>query len=175
MSIKASGAGGAPLSFSVRVQGHGSRFCFNKAGDHATNNVFFTIKPSGICQRCWSKKEVRRSHGYCKDFCSDPRELEVGLRRELFGVRELPFGLGPDSQAEGEKTQRFSSSRTPRRSAATSSSSKVTDAAEWIAAAVRNTQEQSVSVPTIRRREGAASPTFATYGGASRGVPPVLS
>jgi hypothetical protein len=63
-------------------------FCINVDRNHTSSGVYFQITQSGICQRCYCKKETLdgRSHGPCKHYSSPEIPLTKGLQTLLFGV-----------------------------------------------------------------------------------------
>jgi len=63
-------------------------FCINVNRNHSSSGVYFQITPTGICQRCYCKKESLegRSHGLCKHFSSTEIPLTKVLQTLLFGT-----------------------------------------------------------------------------------------
>jgi hypothetical protein len=61
-------------------------FCLNVNRNHNSSGIYFQIKPSGICQRCFCKKQTTdgRIAGPCKDFSSDEIPLSKILENTLF-------------------------------------------------------------------------------------------
>jgi uncharacterized protein (DUF1499 family) len=61
-------------------------FCLNVNRNHTSSGIYFQIKPSGICQRCFCKKSSidGRISGPCKDFASDEIPLSKILENFLF-------------------------------------------------------------------------------------------
>ena len=53
-------------------------FCINVNRNHTSSGIYFQIKSTGICQRCFCKKPI------CKDFCSDEIPLSKILQNLLF-------------------------------------------------------------------------------------------
>ena len=85
--------------FAVRVSGEGSTYCCNKGAEHTSNTCFFWISPSGVCQKCFSRKEVARTSGMtCQKFMSPMAKLPTSLRKALFPEAEEPkpdvFNIG---------------------------------------------------------------------------------
>ena len=69
----------------IRVHGTGSTYCCNKGSEHTTNNVYFWMSPSGVSQRCFSRKDVVGLTG-CT--CQKYRGKEVRIPHSL---KELLF------------------------------------------------------------------------------------
>jgi hypothetical protein len=66
-------------------------FCLNVNRNHSSSGVYFQIKQTGICQRCFCKKQTcdGRIAGPCKDFSSDEIPLTKVLENLLFpGTRK---------------------------------------------------------------------------------------
>jgi hypothetical protein len=63
-----------------------TNFCMNVNRTHTSSNVYFQIKPSGICQRCFCKKESTegRISGICKKYYSEEVKLTKNLSSCLF-------------------------------------------------------------------------------------------
>jgi hypothetical protein len=61
-------------------------FCLNVNRNHSSSGVYFQIKQTGICQRCFCKKQTTegRACGPCKDFSSDEIPLSKILENLLF-------------------------------------------------------------------------------------------
>jgi hypothetical protein len=68
-----------------------NNFCMNVNRTHNSSNIYFQIKPSGICQRCFCKKDTSegRIHGVCKKFFSKEVPLTKSLSNLLFDNIEL--------------------------------------------------------------------------------------
>jgi hypothetical protein len=66
-------------------------FCMNVNRNHTSSNIYFQIKSSGICQRCYCKKETidGRLHGMCKEYASKEISLNKILKKELFGTETV--------------------------------------------------------------------------------------
>jgi hypothetical protein len=62
-------------------------FCMNVNRAHTSSGVYFQIKPSGICQRCFCKKDTLegRLHGPCNSFSSKEIPISKILNAALFG------------------------------------------------------------------------------------------
>jgi hypothetical protein len=62
-------------------------FCMNVNRNHTSSGVYFEIKASGVCQRCYCKKESLegRLHGPCNTFSSPEIALTPQLKTFLFG------------------------------------------------------------------------------------------
>jgi len=62
-------------------------FCMNVNRNHTSSNIYFQIQPSGICQRCYCKKESihGRLHGMCKEYASKQIPLNNSIKKLLFG------------------------------------------------------------------------------------------
>jgi hypothetical protein len=63
-------------------------FCINVNRNHTSSGVYFQITSTGICQKCYCKKETLegRSHGMCKHFGSPEIPLTKVLQTLLFGT-----------------------------------------------------------------------------------------
>jgi hypothetical protein len=71
-----------PTTYVVYVD---CRYCMNKGAEHSSNNVYFVVGPSGVKQKCFSKKNVTRGRGVCcGKFESGVTQLPPHLKRELF-------------------------------------------------------------------------------------------
>ena len=66
-------------------------FCMNVNRNHTSSNVYFQIRPSGISQRCYCRKETTqgRCQGMCKDYSSKEINLTKTLKNLLFGEELL--------------------------------------------------------------------------------------
>ena len=55
--------------------------------NHTSSNIYFQIKPTGICQRCYCKRETvdGRLHGMCKEYASKETPLSNSVKKLLFG------------------------------------------------------------------------------------------
>lgn len=62
-------------------------YCMNVGRQHTSSNIYFQIRPTGISQRCYCKKETvdGRLHGLCKEFASKEVGLSSPLKKLLFG------------------------------------------------------------------------------------------
>ena len=62
-------------------------FCINVNRNHTSSGVYFQITPTGICQRCYCKKETLdgRCGGMCKHYSSPEIPLTKVLQTLLFG------------------------------------------------------------------------------------------
>ena len=62
-------------------------FCMNVNRNHTSSNVYFQINTSGICQRCYCRKDTTygRSQGMCKEYYSKEIGLTKILKKLLFG------------------------------------------------------------------------------------------
>jgi len=62
-------------------------FCMNVNRNHTSSGVYFQITPSGLCQRCYCKRETLdgRLHGMCKEYSSEVVPLSKILHNVLFG------------------------------------------------------------------------------------------
>lgn len=81
---------GSPKHFYVRIDGFGSSFCQNIAGNHNSNGIYFRIDSKGITQKCFCrcKTTARRLSGLmCKDFSSVCIPLPVELKKHFFGTK----------------------------------------------------------------------------------------
>jgi hypothetical protein len=63
-----------------------TNFCMNVNRTHTSSNIYFQIKPTGISQRCFCKKDSTdgRIFGICKKFTSKEVELTKTLCGSLF-------------------------------------------------------------------------------------------
>jgi len=63
-------------------------FCMNVNRNHTSSGVYFQIKPSGVSQRCYCKKESTdgRLNGPCTTFCSKEISISKILQNALFGI-----------------------------------------------------------------------------------------
>ena len=62
-------------------------FCINVNRNHTSSSIYFQIKPTGITQRCYCKKETTngRLFGPCKEFTSPEVKISPQFRTILFG------------------------------------------------------------------------------------------
>lgn len=62
------------------------KFCMNKMDYHAHSDVYFNITPSGIVQKCWSRKsrDDRPGATPCSKYASMPVRLSKGQKEVLF-------------------------------------------------------------------------------------------
>ncbi len=62
-------------------------FCINVNREHNSSSIYFQIKPSGVCQRCYCKKDTTdgRIAGPCKTFQSTEVPLTAYFKKFLFG------------------------------------------------------------------------------------------
>lgn len=62
-------------------------YCMNVNRNHTSSSVYFEIKASGICQRCYCKKESceGRLNGNCREYHSKEIALNKTLKSLLFG------------------------------------------------------------------------------------------
>ena len=62
-------------------------FCINVNRNHTSSSIYFQIKPTGITQRCYCKKETTngRLFGPCKEFTSIEVKITPQFRNILFG------------------------------------------------------------------------------------------
>ena len=76
-------------------------FCINVNRSHTSSSIYFQIKPTGITQRCYCKKETTngRLFGPCKEFTSTEIKISPQFRTILFGQLTLK---GP-----GRKTKKI--------------------------------------------------------------------
>jgi hypothetical protein len=81
-------------------------FCMNVNRTHSSSSIYFQITPSGICQRCFCKKESTegRLYGSCTKFCSTEIQLSKILKNILFGSKER-------TSKKGKKINTFNISR----------------------------------------------------------------
>jgi hypothetical protein len=58
---------------------------------HTSSGVYFQIKESGICQRCYCKKDstVGRLNGPCNKYASKEIPLTKTLQTLLFGLSSI--------------------------------------------------------------------------------------
>jgi len=66
-------------------------YCMNVNRNHNSSNVYFQISNTGICQRCYCKKDTTegRTNGCCKLYASKEISLSPTLKRLLFGQDNL--------------------------------------------------------------------------------------
>jgi hypothetical protein len=71
-------------SFYVEID---DNYCMNVGRNHSSSNIYFQIRESGICQRCYCKKDSTdgRLHGKCKEYSSKEIPLSKTLKVLLFG------------------------------------------------------------------------------------------
>jgi hypothetical protein len=62
-------------------------FCMNVDRCHSSSGVYFQIVPTGICQRCYCRKDTTegRSQGPCNVYASKSVSLSTILQKFLFG------------------------------------------------------------------------------------------
>ena len=67
-------------------------YCMNVNRNHTSSNIYFQIKESGICQRCYCKKETTegRVNGCCREYASKEVCLNKTLKKLLFGETNDP-------------------------------------------------------------------------------------
>ena len=72
-----------PQTYFVEVD---DNFCMNVNRHHTSSNIYFQVKPTGVCQRCFCKKETSdgRLHGSCKKFYSKEVTIPKVLINLLF-------------------------------------------------------------------------------------------
>ena len=80
-------------------------FCMNVNRNHSSSSIYFQITPSGICQRCFCKKDSAegRSNGPCNKYASSEIALSKILKNILFGPTE--------TTKKGKKINTFNISR----------------------------------------------------------------
>jgi hypothetical protein len=63
-------------------------FCINVNRTHSSSGIYFQIKPSGISQRCYCKKDTLdgRKFGPCTAFASEEIPMGKALQTLLFGI-----------------------------------------------------------------------------------------
>jgi hypothetical protein len=73
--------------------------------NHSSSSIYFQITPSGICQRCFCKKDSveGRLNGPCNRFASNEIQLSKILKNILFGPTE--------TTKKGKKINTFNISR----------------------------------------------------------------
>jgi len=66
-------------------------FCMNVNRNHTSSNIYFQIKPTGISQRCYCKRETidGRLHGMCKEYTSKEIPLNITFKNLLFGNEKI--------------------------------------------------------------------------------------
>lgn len=71
-----------------------SQFCQNVNRSHNSSGIYFQIKPSGVSQRCFCKKDTLdgRSSGPCKEYSSSEVPLSKILQNLLFPEIKLLKG-----------------------------------------------------------------------------------
>ena len=78
-----------------------NNFCMNVNRNHTSSGVYFQIRSSGICQRCYCKKTTTegRLFGGCDSFSSKEIPLSKSLQTFLFGiVIKSPVAKGKNKQ-----------------------------------------------------------------------------
>lgn len=63
-----------------------SRFCMNINTNHNSNGIYFLIDKNYIYQKCWCKCNTLRGRrfGYCMNYKSDGRPLDLSIQNMLF-------------------------------------------------------------------------------------------
>lgn len=63
-----------------------SKFCLNKNDNHSHARVYYVIRPNGMSQKCFSRKDMKYfpSNQTCKEYASPIREINEAARRSLF-------------------------------------------------------------------------------------------
>jgi hypothetical protein len=63
-------------------------FCMNVNRNHTSSGIYFDIKPAGICQRCYCKRDTLegRLNGLCSGYSSNLIPLSPQLKTFLFGA-----------------------------------------------------------------------------------------
>jgi len=63
-------------------------FCMNVNRKHNSSGIYFQITPTGVCQRCYCKKETSegRTNGMCKYYASQEIPITKILQTLLFGI-----------------------------------------------------------------------------------------
>ena len=65
-------------------------YCMNVERNHTSSNIYFQIKRTGICQRCFCKKAS------CREYASPELKLSKILENYLFGPLKTPKGAKRD-------------------------------------------------------------------------------
>jgi len=62
-------------------------YCTNVGRNHSSSNIYFQIRETGVCQRCYCKKDSTdgRIHGKCKEYSSKEVPLNKILKSVLYG------------------------------------------------------------------------------------------
>jgi len=93
----------------IRVHGTGSTYCCNKGSEHNTNNVYFWMSPTGISQRCFSRKDiVGKSGNTCQKYIGNAVKVPRSLKDALFHEEvesaafsaDLMNGMKPDKSVK---------------------------------------------------------------------------
>ena len=71
------------VSYIIRTN---SKFCMNLNDNHNSNGIYFYIDKNYIYQKCWCRciNLAGRSYGYCKDYKSEGRPLDLYIQKLLF-------------------------------------------------------------------------------------------
>lgn len=75
--------------FIVHVRGPGCLYCQNVSREHRSNNVYFEITMTGICQRCFKVQDNAKdtsSRVSCKDYRSKMKRLPSSLLEVFFPI-----------------------------------------------------------------------------------------
>jgi hypothetical protein len=85
------------LSYFVESE---NNFCINVNRNHTSSGVYFHIRPSGICQRCYCKKTTLdgRQFGPCPQFASPEIPISKQLQTFLFGETVVVKKKGKSKQ-----------------------------------------------------------------------------
>lgn len=81
----------AGLTYHVRVEGHGSRYCHRVGREHKSNHVYFVVTAAGVHQRCFDPA--------CKGFKSDAQPLSLMKLQLLFPAAAARRRTLPPSMA----------------------------------------------------------------------------
>jgi len=80
----------------IRVRGYHDRYCLNKGGEHASNQIYFVLSAKGLSPRCFSKKpELRQSGCFCKDFEGPPKPVPDEVITTLLDVPQERRAISP--------------------------------------------------------------------------------
>lgn len=89
----------------IKVEGEGSSYCTNVHRAHTSSTIYFVLRPNGLSQRCYSKKDGTAAVP-CRDYHGPLIELPVLLRTALFESGESVDAPVVDEAALGIKPPR---------------------------------------------------------------------
>jgi len=74
-------------TYLVHVRGPGVLYCQNVSREHRSNNIYFEINMTGMCQRCFKSTDnstESTNRVSCKDYRSKPKRLPSDVMNALF-------------------------------------------------------------------------------------------